>query len=54
MKSGLRITKKSKATWTKPFGDSCVDGLYWVPVDEAVLSEVQLAHDACAPFFHRP
>jgi hypothetical protein len=43
--------EKIKGYLNDTLGDSGVDGLYWVPVDEAVLSEVQLAHDACAPFF---
>lgn len=32
-------------------GDSGVGGLYWLPVDEDLLSEVQQAHGDCAPFF---
>jgi hypothetical protein len=33
------------------YGESRLGGLYWVPLDETVLSEVQQAHTACAPFF---
>lgn len=27
-----------------------VDGLYWLPIAEELLSEEQLAHEACKPF----
>ena len=33
------------------FGESGVQGLYWLPVDEALLCDVQRAHQGCAPFF---
>jgi len=33
------------------FGDSGVDGLYWLPLDNALLTDVQKSHSACAPFF---
>lgn len=42
---------KIKAYLDDTFGDSGVDGLYWLPVDEGILSEVQKAHTSCAPFF---
>lgn len=43
--------EKIKGYLDGTLGDSGVDGLYWVPVDEAVLSELQRAHEDCAPFF---
>ena len=43
--------EKIKAHLDETFGGSGVDGLYWVPVEEAMLSGVQQAHTACAPFF---
>ncbi len=33
------------------FGESGLGGLYWLPLDETVLAEVQKVHTACAPFF---
>jgi hypothetical protein len=51
MKFVPRITKKLKAYLDETYGQSGVDGLYWLPVDEAMLSDVQKAHTDCAPFF---
>ena len=42
---------KIKAYLDATFGDSGVAGLYWLPVDEAILSTEQKAHTSCAPFF---
>jgi len=42
---------KIKAYLDDTLGQSGVDGLYWLPVDESILSEVQKAHADCAPFF---
>jgi hypothetical protein len=33
------------------FGESGLDGIYWLPLDETLLSDVQQAHRSCAPFF---
>lgn len=43
--------EKVKDYLDRTFGGSGVDGLYWVPVDEALVSEVQRAHADCAPFY---
>ncbi|MGA6924622.1 MAG: hypothetical protein WBY88_03010 [Desulfosarcina sp.] len=43
--------EKIKTYLDETLGDSGVDGLYWLPVDSELLSEVQQAHAACAPFF---
>ena len=43
--------EKIKGYLDETFGDSGVEGLYWLPIDAAILSEVQQAHSACAPFF---
>jgi hypothetical protein len=51
MKSVPRITKKLNVTWTKPMASAGVDGLYWVPVEQAMLSDVQQAHRLVRPFF---
>ncbi len=49
----LRIEdyEKAKALLDENFGDSGVGGLYWVPIDEAILTEVQDAHSECKPFY---
>ena len=43
--------EKVKRYLDETYGDAGVDGLYWVPVEQAMLSGVQEAHTACAPFF---
>jgi hypothetical protein len=43
--------EKIKAYLDGTFGETDLGGLYWVPVDETLLSEVQKAHTTCAPFF---
>jgi hypothetical protein len=43
--------EKIKNYLDEALGDSGVDGLYWMPVDAAMFSEVQRSHSACAPFF---
>lgn len=30
---------------------SGIDGVYWLPIDDAVLSTVQTAHAGCRPFY---
>jgi len=42
---------KIKAYLDDTLGESGIDGMYWLPVDESLLSEVQKAHTDCAPFF---
>ena len=42
---------KIKAYLDDTLGQSGVEGLYWLPVDASLLSEVQKAHADCAPFF---
>lgn len=43
--------EKLKGYLDQAFGDSGVDCLYWMPLDETQLSEVQQTHASCAPFF---
>jgi hypothetical protein len=43
--------EKIKAYLDEKFGSSGLDGLYWIPVDETLLSATQSAHPNCAPFF---
>ena len=46
-----RDYEKVKHYLDRTLGGSGVDGLYWMPVEETLLSEVQRAHGGCAPFF---
>jgi hypothetical protein len=43
--------EKIKKYLDDTYGVSGVDGLYWLPVEQEMLSNVQKAHTACAPFF---
>jgi len=43
--------EKVKGYLDETYGAAGLNGLYWVPVDEALLSGVQQAHHACSPFF---
>jgi hypothetical protein len=47
----LQDYEKVKGYLAETCGDSGVEGLYWLPVDEAVFGRVQRAHGDCAPFF---
>lgn len=47
----LQDYEKIKAYLDETFGGSGFDGLYWIPVDETLLTEAQQAHHDCAPFF---
>lgn len=40
-----------KAYLDERFGDPTMDGVYWIPVEKALLSPRQRAHDECQPFF---
>jgi len=43
--------EKVKGYLDKTYGGTVMDGLYWVPVEDTMLSGVQQTHTACAPFF---
>ncbi len=43
--------EKIKVCLDETFDSSGLDGLYWLPLDETLLSETQAAHPQCAPFF---
>ena len=43
--------KKIKDYLEEHFGPSTVDGIYWIPLDEDLLSEVQAEHAECRPFY---
>lgn len=47
----LQDYHKVKNYLDETLGDSGVDGVYWVPMEEEMLSEVQRAHRACAPYY---
>ena len=46
--------EKVKGYLEETYGGAGVDGLYWVPVDEALLSGVQQAHHRLCTLFHGP
>ncbi len=43
--------QKVKKYLDETLGDSGVDGVYWLPVEEEMLSAAQTAHRSCAPFY---
>jgi hypothetical protein len=43
--------EKLKAHLDERFGSSRVENLYWVPVEEHLLDEIQAAHTNCQPFY---
>jgi len=42
---------KLKAYLEAEFGPAEMGGIYWIPVPEQMLNEVQLSHKPCQPFF---
>mgnify|MGYP001025446283 FL=1 len=43
--------KKLRDHLDEHYGPCQVEGLYWVPVQENLLTEVQAAHIGCQPFY---
>ena len=43
--------EKIKAWMDETYGPPSVPGIYWIPVDDALLSEVQAEHTTCRPFY---
>ena len=43
--------EKVKAYLDQTFGDAGIGGLYWLPLEDALYSEVQRTHTGCAPFY---
>ncbi|MFC1857063.1 hypothetical protein ACFL9U_03435 [Thermodesulfobacteriota bacterium] len=41
---------KLKAYLEKNFEAANIDGIYWIPLDEEILNEVQSEHTDCQPF----
>ena len=42
---------KIRAYAGEHFGFSGVDGIYWIPLDEDILSDIQKDHEPCKPFY---
>jgi hypothetical protein len=43
--------EKIKAYLDENFGSSGVDGIYWIPLDKSILTDVQAEHTKCQPFY---
>jgi len=43
--------EKIKSYMDDRFGPSAVDGLYWVPLEDGLLDDVQRTHTDCRPFY---
>ena len=43
--------EKIKIYFDDNFCSSGVDGIYWIPIDQENLSDVQAAHAECRPFY---
>ncbi len=47
----LEDYKKLKSYLDENFKGSGVENLYWLPLDEGILNEVQISHIECHPFY---
>ncbi len=47
----LNDYEKLKTYLNDRFGSSCLDGLYWVPLVDDLLDEVQASHTDCHPLY---
>jgi hypothetical protein len=43
--------KKIKAYMDENFGDSALEGVYWMPLDREMLTGIQSEHVDCQPFY---
>ncbi len=43
--------KLVKAYLKKNFSSSDVDGIYWIQLDQNILTEIQVEHTSCQPFY---
>ena len=43
--------EKMKKYLDDNFKDPSMDGIYWIPIDEEFLDDVQTEHDECQPFY---
>ena len=47
----LEDYEKIKTWLDDTFGSPSVPGIYWIPLDDQLLSQVQAEHTACQPFY---
>jgi len=40
-----------KAYLDKNYSSSIVEGIYWIPLDQSMLTELQAEHTECQPFY---
>lgn len=43
--------EKIREFLNKKYGESVLDGLYWVPLEKSLYSQVQRDHKQCQPFY---
>jgi hypothetical protein len=43
--------KQIKVFLEKEYGKSELGGIYWIPMDEALLTSLQASHQSCQPFY---
>ncbi len=43
--------EKLKAYLDAYYGPSRIGGIYWIPIEEEYLSEIQMTHKDCRPFY---
>jgi len=43
--------KKLKAYLDETFNSSNIDGIYWIPIDQEYLTDIQTEHTECQPFY---
>jgi hypothetical protein len=43
--------EKLKAYFDKNFNSSDIDGIYWLPLDQENLTDIQAGHNECEPFY---
>ena len=44
--------KKLKAHLDENFNPSDIDGIYWIPLDQENLTDIQAEHTECQPFYY--
>ena len=43
--------KKLKAYFDENFNSSDIDGIYWIPLEQVPLTNIQTEHTECQPFY---
>lgn len=43
--------KKIKSYLNDNFPSAGMSGIYWIPLDQAILTDIQAGHEKCQPFF---